>query len=66
MGGEGYISAQEILAYCDLTGVTSPDDRHSFFRAIRAMDITFLASRKERDDREKAAKPEKPRQRGRG
>lgn len=65
MGGDGYISLQEIVAYCDLTGITSPDDRHSFFRAIRAMDSAFLASRRERSDAEKEKKAQ-PRQGRRG
>lgn len=54
MGGEGYISAQEIEAYCALAGIHDPEDRLDLFRLIRAMDGAFLADRDERRAKDEA------------
>ncbi|WP_427024708.1 phage tail assembly chaperone [Aureimonas ureilytica] len=54
-GGEGFISAQEIEAYCALAGIHDAEDRLDLFRMVRAMDAVFLAeresARKQEDDK---------------
>lgn len=46
-GGEGFISTQEIEAYCALAGIQDAEDRLDLFRMVRAMDAAFLADREE-------------------
>jgi len=43
MAGAQPLSAFEILAYCELRGVSSQDERDFVMRMVRRMDSVFLA-----------------------